>query len=74
MIRYPNGKSYQPIQQIGTKRISGESSYSNRGMTLEADLNETNQYYLVNGIAVIHKKPTLFKLSMWIIQKKRCCH
>lgn len=59
MIRYPNGKSYQPIQQIGTKkRISGESSYSNRGMTLEADLNETNQYYLVNGIAVIHKKPT----------------
>lgn len=40
------------------KRISGESSYSNRGMTLEADLNETNQYYLVNGIAVIHKKPT----------------
>ncbi|PCK21080.1 Holliday junction resolvase RecU [Bacillus pumilus] len=59
MIRYPNGKSYQPIQQIGTKkRISGESSYSNRGMTLEADLNETNQYYLLNGIAVIHKKPT----------------
>jgi recombination protein U len=25
---------------------------------LEDDLNETNQYYLAHGIAVIHKKPT----------------
>ncbi|MGE6629568.1 Holliday junction resolvase RecU [Bacillus sp. NPDC077027] len=59
MIRYPNGKSYQPKQVMGTKkRTIGESSYSNRGMTLEDDLNETNQYYLANGIAVIHKKPT----------------
>ena len=33
-------------------------SYSNRGKTLEDDLNETNQYYLAHGIAVIHKKPT----------------
>lgn len=33
-------------------------TYGNRGMTLENDLNETNQYYLVNNIAVIHKKPT----------------
>ena len=27
-------------------------------MTLEDDLNDTNQYYLDQGIAVIHKKPT----------------
>ena len=33
-------------------------TYGNRGMTLENDLNETNQYYLVNDVAVIHKKPT----------------
>lgn len=33
-------------------------SYSNRGMNLENDLNETNNYYLINDIAVIHKKPT----------------
>lgn len=32
--------------------------YGNRGMTLEEDLNLTNQYYLENGQAVIHKKPT----------------
>ena len=33
-------------------------TYGNRGMNLENELNETNQYYLVNDIAVIHKKPT----------------
>ena len=27
-------------------------------MTFEEDINETNQYYLNQGIAVIHKKPT----------------
>ena len=32
--------------------------YGNRGMTLENDLNETNNYYLIHDIAVIHKKPT----------------
>ena len=32
--------------------------YGNRGMTLENDINETNKYYLVNNIAIIHKKPT----------------
>lgn len=37
--------------------------YGNRGMTLENDLNETNQYYLVNNIAIIHKKPTPITIS-----------
>ena len=32
--------------------------YGNRGMTLENDLNETNDYYLVHDIAIVHKKPT----------------
>ncbi|MBM6619820.1 Holliday junction resolvase RecU [Bacillus suaedaesalsae] len=57
-IRYPNGKVYQasttPKKEMTTKKIS----YSNRGMTLEEDLNETNSYYLERQIAVIHKKPT----------------
>lgn len=34
------------------------TSYGNRGMNLENELNETNNYYLVNDIAIIHKKPT----------------
>ena len=48
-MRYPNGikKDYINIK-----------SYSNRGMNLENDLNDTNNYYLVNNIAIIHKKPT----------------
>ncbi len=33
-------------------------NYGNRGMNLEADLNETNTYYLDNDIAIIYKKPT----------------
>jgi len=33
-------------------------NYGNRGMTLEEDLNITNQYYIENDIAVIYKKPT----------------
>lgn len=33
-------------------------NYGNRGMELEHDINETNQYYLNNNIAIIYKKPT----------------
>lgn len=33
-------------------------SFSNRGMTLEADINTTNEYYLDTNKAIIHKKPT----------------
>ena len=32
--------------------------YGNRGMSLENDLNMTNQYYIDNDIAYIYKKPT----------------
>ena len=46
-MKYPSGTIKNKI-----------NSYSNRGMGLENDLNETNNYYLVNNIAVIHKKPT----------------
>ena len=32
--------------------------FSNRGMSLEADINDSNEYYLISDIAVIYKKPT----------------
>lgn len=35
-----------------------KSSTSNRGMSLEDDINTSNQYYLTNGIGVLYKKPT----------------
>ncbi|MCL7745957.1 Holliday junction resolvase RecU [Halalkalibacter alkaliphilus] len=57
-IRYPNGRRFNE-QKSPTKKVrKKELTYSNRGMTLEDDLNETNQYYLEKSIAVIHKKPT----------------
>lgn len=55
-IRYPNGKKYRPVQTISRQKITNHS-YSNRGKTLEDDLNESNAYYLSHNIAVIHKKP-----------------
>ena len=43
-----------------TKRKQQEHivNKANMGMDLEAMINESNEYYLANDIAVIHKKPT----------------
>ncbi len=38
-------------------------SHSNRGMSLESDINTTNDYYLDKDIAVIYKKPTPIKVT-----------
>jgi recombination protein U len=58
-FHYPNGKRYIPKPNpITTNHIKKNGTYSNRGMTLEEDLNLTNEYYRENNIAVIHKKPT----------------
>jgi len=60
-IQYPNGKVYLP-NPLDSKRINQTNnntvSYGNRGMSLEEDINISNDYYLAKGIAVIHKKPT----------------
>ncbi len=59
VIRYPNGQRYTSVKQTHSlQKTTKEHSYSNRGMTLEEDLNITNEYYLEHGLAVIHKKPT----------------
>jgi len=59
-FNYPNGKKYIPkyTEVNPKKKDSPNPIYSNRGMTLEEDLNETNEYYRERKIAVIHKKPT----------------
>lgn len=57
-MHYPNGQAYQPQKLMGKRPVKNTSTlYGNRGMTLEEELNESNQYYLQAGIAVIHKKP-----------------
>lgn len=55
-IHYPNGVRFSPSQQPNKKLKL--TTYGGRGMTLEQELNESNQYYLANDVAVIHKKPT----------------
>ena len=47
-----------PIKKTATK----VTNTANRGMNLEADLNQTNEYYLVTNRAVIHKKPVPVKV------------
>lgn len=47
-IKYPTPRKVQE------KKINR----SNLGMTLELDIEVTNQFYMDKGIAVIHKKPT----------------
>ncbi|MBU9723904.1 MULTISPECIES: Holliday junction resolvase RecU [Bacillaceae] len=58
-FRYPNGKKFvQKRSPSASKNVKKDERFSNRGMTLEEDINETNEYYLAHNIAVIHKKPT----------------
>ena len=52
MIQYPKGQMRVPTTQSST------ISYGSRGMFLETLLNQTNDYYRLKKIAVIHKKPT----------------
>ncbi|MDD2377875.1 MAG: Holliday junction resolvase RecU [Bacilli bacterium] len=48
-MRYPTGIKKGQCTSI---------NHINRGMGLEYDINQTNEYYRCHGIAVIHKKPT----------------
>ncbi len=50
MIKYPNGKK----RKLSVQAVSA----SNRGMSLEKEINISNAYYLDIGRANIHKKPT----------------
>ncbi len=54
-MNYPNG--------IKKKSIISNISHKNRGMTLENDLNETNEYYREIDKAYIYKKPTPIKIT-----------
>lgn len=49
------------------KSNSSNIEYGGRGMTLEKDIELSNDYYLKHGKAVIHKSQHLFKSLMFII-------
>lgn len=57
-VNYPNG-----MQRLNNKKTTfaakqPSSSHGKRGMALEEEINQSNQYYLSRNIAVVHKKPT----------------
>ena len=59
-MRYPNGKKYIAKEEANENKKEHRSllSAANRGMSLEEDINLSNEYYLEQGIALIHKRPT----------------
>lgn len=57
-MNYPNGMKSKNIPK-SNKNIN----YANRGMTLEADLNISNEYYRNEKKAFIYKKPTPIKIT-----------
>ena len=55
MVNYPHKlKAKSSIN----RPASGMINFANRGMSFEKMINESNNYYLSRGLAVIHKKPT----------------
>lgn len=58
-FHYPNGKKVTSIaKKKSSSSMKRDISYSNRGMSLEDDINQSNDYYLLTNQAIIHKKPT----------------
>lgn len=57
-IRYPNGNPYKDGTQFSPDAVSRPTIYGGRGMTLEEELNLSNQYYRSIDKAVVYKKPT----------------
>ena len=55
-MNYPNG-----IKKPHTEIL--KTSHSNRGMTLESELNFSNEYYRDIDKAYIYKKPTPIKIT-----------
>lgn len=55
MVKYPGGIAIARKQQIKQFKTV---KFGKRGMNFEAEINATNEYYLMHGLAVIHKKPT----------------
>jgi recombination protein U len=59
-IRYPNGKKFEKkrIPKSVKNDYKKDSSFSNRGMNFEEDIQTSNEFYRSQRLAVIHKKPT----------------
>ena len=57
-MNYPNGIKKPQNIDISTNPVD----YKNSGMTLEGEINQSNEYYIETGKAFIYKKPTPIKI------------
>lgn len=55
-LNYPQGIRRRTMRT--NKKSNKRINYAHRGMNLESDINDTNEYYLAMNKAVVHKKPT----------------
>ena len=60
-MNYPNGIKKQ--NQKDKVIVDSKLSHKNRGMTLESDINISNEYYIEIEKAYIYKKPTPIKMT-----------
>lgn len=59
MIKYSNGLTYKKSKtKLSSNRVAFSFSSANRGMNLEEDIIQSNEYYLRNKMALIYKRPT----------------
>lgn len=58
-MKYPKGTKPPKATAHKTALPSSKKSLTgNRGMGFEADINETNLYYIEKGLALVYKRPT----------------
>ena len=57
-MNYPNG-----LKKKTTTMQTAPVTHKNRGMNLEDDLNQSNEYYREIDKAYIYKKPTPIKIT-----------
>lgn len=70
MVNYPHHLIRKQAVPASKKVKKSTVNFANRGMSFEAAINETNNYYLSRNIAVIHKNQHRFKLLKLIIRKE----
>ena len=61
MINYPNGKAVKKSGEsvkIPVNKKRSLLSAKNRGMQLESDINQSNEYYLEKNLCLVTKRPT----------------
>ena len=65
-IKYPSGQKPEITNIQNSSRINKNNeiyiSNANRGMSFEYDINQTNDYYRENNLAIIYKRATPVKV------------